>query len=440
MRVNPKPHLNLLMCGHVDHGKSTIMGHFLYEMGVVDQKTVDDYAKESEKTGMGDTFKFAWVLDKLKEERERGMTIDLAKQKFETEKYYYTLIDAPGHRDFIKNMITGASQADCALLVCSAKAGETEAGISPGGQTREHTFLCKTLGVNQIVVIVNKMDDATVEWSQARFEQVTTQLRTLLTTAGFDVGKTQFIPASGWKGDNLTRKSERMPWYAGSTLVEALDMVEEPAKPVDKPLRIPIQNVYSITGVGTVPVGRIETGRMKAGDAVVIMPEGVTTDVRSIEQHHVRLEKAEAGDNVGFNLKGVSKQEIHRGSVAGDVKNPPTVAKEFIGQIIVIYHPTQLTAGYSPVLHAHTAQVRALVPELLFKVDPRTGQITEEKPKALMTGESATIRVQLRQPLCIEEFKTFPELGRFVLRDMGMTIAAGVVKEITQTWTTTKPS
>lgn len=433
-----KPHLNLLICGHVDQGKSTSMGHFLFDLGVVDQRIIDEYAKESEKTGAGDTFKFAWVLDSLKDERERGVTIDLAFQKFETDRYFYTLIDAPGHRDFIKNMITGASEADAAILVVSAKKGETEVALAAGGQGREHAFLARTLGVNQLVVVINKMDDTLVNWSQDRFEEVKSEVEKLLKTVGYDTKKIFFIPVSGWTGDNLVRKSQKMAWYKGLTLYEALDKLEEPPKPVEKPLRIPVQDVYSITGVGTVPVGRVETGRMRANDTVVVMPSGMTAEVKSIETHHTPMQEAVAGDNIGFNLRGLAKTDIKRGDVIGPPSNPPTVAKEFVAQVIVVYHPTAIAAGYTPVLHAHTAQVAATIVEIMAKIDPRTGQPTEEKPRSIKTGDSALMRLQPMRPLCIEPFKEFPELGRFALRDMGTTIAAGVIREITQKWAVEK--
>jgi elongation factor 1-alpha len=272
-----KPHLNLIVTGHVDHGKSTLVGRLLYDLGLIDQRTIEEYAKESEKTGKGDTFKFAWVLDRLKDERERGITIDLAFQKFETNKYFFTLIDAPGHRDFVKNMITGASEADCAVLVVSAKKGETEVAVEPGGQAREHAFLLRTLGVNQLMVAINKMDDPSVNYSKERYEEVKAMVTNLLKSIGYNVQKIRFIPTSGWTGDNVVKKSDKMPWYDGPTLYQAFDEFVEPEKPINKPLRLPIQDVYSITGVGTVPVGRIETGRMKVGDKVIVMAGLVIT-------------------------------------------------------------------------------------------------------------------------------------------------------------------
>ena len=427
-----KPHLNLIVTGHVDHGKSTSLGHFLFDLGVVDQRMIEEFAKESEKTGAGDSFKYAWVLDQLKDERERGVTIDLAFQRFETPKYFYTLIDAPGHRDFIKNMITGASEADAAVLVVSAKKGEEDVALGPGGQAREHAFLLRTLGVNQLVVCINKMDDQTVKYSEQRFGEAKQDVENLLKTVGYNVTKINVIPVSGWTGENLVKKSANMPWYKGPSLLEALDQFSEPPKPIDKPLRIPVQDVYTITGVGTVPVGRVETGKIKVGDTVSIMPEGVTAEVKSIETHHTAMQEAMAGDNIGFNLRGVAKTDFRRGSVLGPSNAPATIAREFLAQIIVVFHPTAVAPGYTPVLHAHTAQVAATITEIIAKIDPRTGQPTEEKPKTIKTGDSAIVRIQPLRPIVLETFKDFPELGRFALRDMGSTVAAGIVKEITQ--------
>ena len=417
--------------GHVDNGKSTTTGHLLYLAGVIDQRTIDAYQVEAEKMGKG-TFHFAWVLDNLKEERERGVTIDLRFLQFPTKKYNMTVIDAPGHRDFIKNMITGASQADAAILFSSAKKGEFEAGIGAGGQTREHAFLAFTLGIRQLIVAINKMDDSTVNWSKERYEEMKNEISRMLRLVGFKIEKIHFIPVSGLKGDNLASKSPNMPWYTGPTIMEALDELELPAKPTSKPLRVPVQDVYTITGIGTVPVGRIETGVLKPGTNIVFMPSNKTAEVKSIEMHHTSIPLAEPGDNVGINVRGIAKNDVHRGDVAGPVDNPPTVAKEFIGQIIVIYHPTAIAAGYTPVLHYHTGQIAVKFVELIKKIDPRTGQVSEEHPSFLKTGDAAWVRMEPLHPIAIEAFTEFPELGRFAIRDMGTTVAAGAVKEITK--------
>ncbi|MDR2707311.1 MAG: translation elongation factor EF-1 subunit alpha [Nitrososphaerota archaeon] len=431
MSKSDKPHLNIIIMGHVDNGKSTTTGHLLYLAGVIDQRTIDAYQAEAEAMGKG-TFHFAWVLDNLKEERERGVTIDLRFLQFPTKKYNMTVIDAPGHRDFIKNMITGASQADAAILFSSAKKGEFEAGIGAGGQTREHAFLAFTLGIRQLIVAINKMDDSTVNWGQERYDEMKNEISRMLRMVGFKLDKINFVPVSGWKGDNLAKKSENMPWYTGPTLMDALDELELPAKPTNKPLRVPVQDVYTITGIGTVPVGRVETGILKPGANIVFMPSNKTAEVKSIEMHHTSIPMAEPGDNVGINVRGIAKNDVHRGDVAGPADNPPTVAKEFIGQIIVIYHPTAIAAGYTPVLHYHTGQIAVKFVELIKKIDPRTGQVSEENPSYLKTGDAAWVRMEPLHPIAIEAFNDFPELGRFAIRDMGTTVAAGAVKEITK--------
>ncbi len=431
MSKSDKPHLNIIIMGHVDNGKSTTTGHLLYLAGVIDQRTIDAYKAEAEQMGKA-TFHFAWVLDNLKEERERGVTIDLRFLQFPTKKYNMTVIDAPGHRDFIKNMITGASQADAAVLFSSAKKGEFEAGIGAGGQTREHAFLAFTLGIRQLIVAINKMDDAQVNYGKERYEEMKNEISRMIKMVGYKVEKVQFVPVSGLMGENLLKKSEKMPWYTGPTLMEAFDLLEVPAKPTNKPLRVPIQDVYSITGIGTVPVGRVETGTLKPNTNLIFMPSNKTAEVKSIEMHHTTIPVAEPGDNIGMNVRGISKTDVHRGDVAGPVDNPPTVAKEFIGQIIVIYHPTAIAAGYTPVLHYHTGQIAVKFTELIKKIDPRTGQVSEEHPGFLKTGDAAWVRMEPLHPIAIEAFNDFPELGRFAIRDMGTTVAAGAVKEITK--------
>jgi elongation factor 1-alpha len=431
MSKTEKPHLNLIIIGHVDHGKSTTTGHLLYLAGVVDERKIKEYEEQAKAMGK-ETFKFAWVLDTMKEERERGVTIDLRFLKFETPKYFFTVIDAPGHRDFVKNMVTGASQADAAVLFVSARRGEFEAGIGPGGQTREHAFLAFTLGVHQLIVAINKMDDISVNWSEERYSEIKNEISRMLKMVGFRVEKIPFVPTSGWTGDNLMKRSDKMPWYKGPTLYEALDVFEVPPKTLNKPLRVPLQDVYTITGVGTVPVGRVETGVLKEGQQVVFMPANVKGEVKSIETHHVRVPKAEPGDNIGFNVRGVSKNDIRRGDVMGPLESPPTVAREFIGQIIVIYHPTAVAAGYTPVLHYHTGQVACKFTELVRKLDPRTGQAIEEKPAFLKTGDGAVVRMEPLHPIAVEAYNDFQELGRFAVRDMGTTVAAGVIKEVTK--------
>ncbi|HIC84485.1 MAG TPA: elongation factor 1-alpha, partial [Nitrososphaerales archaeon] len=277
--------------------------------------------------------------------------------------------------------------------------------------------------------------DATeVGYKKERYEEVKVKVEEMIKSVGWDVSKTPIIPVSGWKGDNLIHKGDNLAWYDGKTIYQAFDDFEVIAPAVDKPLRLPLQDVYSITGVGTVPVGRVETGTFKVGDKVIIMPSGAIAEVKSIESHHVDMKQASAGDNIGFNLRGVDKKDIRRGDVIGPVDNPPKVAKEFTAQIIVVHHPTAIAPGYTPVIHAHTSQAAATITELVSKLDARTGGVLEEKPKALKTGDAAIVKIQPLRPLCLETFTEFPQLGRFALRDMGTTIAAGVVKEINAEW------
>lgn len=417
-----KPHLNLITAGHVDSGKSTLIGRLLYETGAIREEEMRKL-KEAAAEYKKETFEFAFALDTEKEERLRGLTIGLMHRPFETGKYYFTIIDAPGHRDFVKNMITGASQADAALLLVSAKSGE---GLQE--QTKEHTQLLKILGVNQLIVVLNKMD--TVNYDEKRYEEVKNEVSDFLKRIGFKVEEIPFVPVSAYVGDNVTKRSEKLQWYKGPTLLEALDTLKVPEKPLDKPLRIPIQDVYSISGVGTVPVGRVETGVLKVGDTLVFEPSGVRGEVKSIEMHHQKMEKAEPGDNIGFNVRGVSREEIRRGDVAGTPANPPTVAKEFTAQIVVLQHPTVIAPGYTPVFHCHTATVSCKIEEILAKLDPRTGQVIQEKPEYIKTGDVAKIRVVPLKPLVIEKSSDFPQLAKFAIRDMGITVAAGICLDV----------
>ncbi|MDT7861292.1 MAG: translation elongation factor EF-1 subunit alpha [Saccharolobus sp.] len=427
--MSQKPHLNLIVIGHVDHGKSTLVGRLLMDRGFIDEKTIKEAEEAAKKLGK-ESEKYAFLLDRLKEERERGLTINLTFMRFETKKYFFTIIDAPGHRDFVKNMITGASQADAAILVISAKKGEYEAGMSAEGQTREHIILAKTMGLDQIIVAVNKMDLTEPPYDEKRFKEIVDQVSKFMRSYGFNMNKVKFVPVVAPTGDNVTHKSENMKWYAGPTLEEYLDQLELPPKPVDKPLRIPIQEVYSISGVGTVPVGRVESGVLKVGDKVVFMPAGKVGEVRSIETHHTKLEKAEPGDNIGFNVRGVEKKDIKRGDVAGHTTNPPTVADEFTARIIVVWHPTAVANGYTPVIHVHTASVACRITELVSKLDPRTGQEAEKNPQFLKQGDVAIVKFKPIKPLCIEKYSEFPPLGRFAMRDMGKTVGVGVIIDV----------
>jgi len=368
-------------------------------------------------------------MDKLKSERERGITIDISLWQFESPKYHFTIIDAPGHRDFIKNMITGTSQADCAILMIASPQGEFEAGISKEGQTREHALLAFTLGVKQMIVCMNKMDEKTVNFSEARYDEIKKEVCEFLKKVGYKPDTIPFIPISGWNGDNMLERSPNTPWYKGPILIEALDKIEPPKRPTEKPLRVPLQDVYKIGGIGTVPVGRVETGILKPGMTVYFAPSNVKSEVKSVEMHHEALAEAIPGDNVGFNVKNLSVTDIKRGNVAGDEKNdPPREVENFTAQVIIMNHPGQIENGYCPVLDCHTAHIACKFHEIKEKIDRRTGKATEEEPKFIKNGDSAIVIMKPTKPMCCETFTEYPPLGRFAVRDMKQTVAVGVIK------------
>ena len=407
-----------------------MMGALLIKTGAVtdrEARELEKIAKEYDRP----SWSYAYVFDKLKEERQRGITIDLAFRKFETKSKYFTIIDAPGHADFVKNMITGASQADAAILVVSGKKGEMEVGIAANGQTREHAYLAQTLGVKQLVVAINKADN--YEYSEDRYNECKESISGLLKQIGYPVKNIKFVPTSGMTGENLTDKSDKMPWYDGPTLIDAIDEFEIPPKPTDKPLRVPIQDAYRIKGTGVVPVGRVETGILKKNDKIIIMPTGFQGEIRSIEMHHEEIPQAEPGDNIGFSIRGIELKDVGRGDCMGHPTDVPTVvlpSGNWTGQIIVIWHPTAIAQGYTPVIHAHTAQVAAKFMELTKKLDQKTGAVIEDSPKFIKRNEAAIVKMQPIKKLCIEKYEDIPEMGRFAVRDMGRTVCVGIVKDL----------
>ena len=430
MSGKEKPHLNLVIIGHIDHGKSTMMGAMLIKTGAIsdrEARELEKLAKEYDR----ESWSYAYVFDRLKEERQRGITIDLAFRKFETKSKYFTIIDAPGHADFVKNMITGASQADAAILVVSGKKGEMEVGIAANGQTREHAYLAQTLGVKQLVVAINKAD--VYEYKEERYKECVDAVSELLRNIGFPVKKIHFVPVSGLKAENLIDASPNLPWYTGPTLIDAIDAFVIPDKPTGKPLRVPIQDAYRIKGTGVVPVGKVESGVLKKNDKIIIQPTGFQGEIRSIEMHHEEINEAIPGDNIGFSIRGIELKDVSRGDCMGHPKDPPTVVNpngHWIGQVIVIWHPTALAQGYTPVIHTHTAQVAAKFVELIKKLDQKTGAVIEDSPKFIKRNEAAIVKLQPIKKLCIEKYEDFPEMGRFAVRDMGRTVCVGIVKDL----------
>ncbi|MEK6906872.1 MAG: translation elongation factor EF-1 subunit alpha [Nanoarchaeota archaeon] len=419
-----KPNMNVVFVGHVDAGKSTTVGRLLFDSGLVSEQELKKLREEAEKHGKAG-FEFAYVMDKIKEERERGVTIDLAYKKILTQKHQITIIDAPGHRDFVKNMITGASQADAAFLVISAPSGVEL-------QTTEHLWLLRTMGVKNIAIAINKMD--AINYDEAKFNKLKEDIGKLLMGVGVDPAKTTFIACSGLQGENIVKKSDKMPWYKGPTIMEQFDLFPSPEQPTTLPMRMPVQDVYEITGIGTVPVGKIETGIMKIGQKVKVLPgrtgKGIDGEVKTIEMHHETIPEAQAGDNVGINIRGVGKKDMARGDVICDAAKPIPVVEEFLATITVINHPSVLAKGYTPVFHIHTAQVPCQFAELIAQINPRTGEVIKDHPDFLKNGDSARVRIIPQGNVALETQKDNPYMSRFAVRDAGMTVAAGMCTEI----------
>jgi len=423
-----KVHVSLVVIGHVDAGKSTTTGHLIYKCGGIDKRTIEKYEKEAAEMGKS-SFKYAWVLDNLKAERERGITIDIALWKFETPKYSFTVIDAPGHRDFIKNMITGTSQADVAVLVIDSAPGGFEGGWASEGQTKEHALLAFTLGVKQMIVALNKMDSCA--YAEARYNDIKEEVSGYLKKVGYKPAKIPFVPISGWVGDNMIDRSANMAWYKGPILLEALDSVTPPERPTNKPLRLPLQDVYKIGGIGTVPVGRVETGILKPNMVVTFGPVGLSTEVKSVEMHHESLAEAVPGDNVGFNCKNVSVKDLKRGYVASNSADDPAKGTEtFSAQVIIMSHPGQIQNGYTPVLDCHTSHIATKFKNIDEKMDRRTGKSLEENPKFVKNGDACMVTMEPTKPMVVETFADYPPLGRFAVRDMRQTVAVGVIKSV----------
>lgn len=419
-----KPNMNIVFVGHVDAGKSTVVGRIMFDSGIVSEQELAKLKAETEKYGKAG-FEFAYIMDEIRESRERGVTIDLAYKKIMTNKFQVTVIDAPGHRDFVKNMITGASQADAAFLVVAAPTG-----VEP--QTTEHLWLLITAGVKNIAVVINKMD--AVGYAEDKFNKVKEEVGKLLKGVGVKPENTTFIAASGLKGDNVVKKSANMAWYKGPTIVEQIDLFPAPELSTNLPMRMPIQDAYEITGIGTVPVGKIVSGVIKKGMKVIVLPgrtgKGIEGEVKTIEAHHEQMDDAQAGDNVGITVRGVGKKDIARGDVICEASNPIPVVEEFIATIRVINHPTAVMKGYTPVFHVHTAQVPCQITEIIAQIDPATGAVVKEHPDFLKNGDAAKVRIQPKGNLALETMKDNKFMARFSIRDAGQTVAAGVCNEI----------
>ncbi|XP_063487360.1 HBS1-like protein isoform X5 [Symphalangus syndactylus] len=429
-RQGGKQLLNLVVIGHVDAGKSTLMGHMLYLLGNINKRTMHKYEQESKKAGKA-SFAYAWVLDETGEERERGVTMDVGMTKFETTTKVITLMDAPGHKDFIPNMITGAAQADVAVLVVDASRGEFEAGFETGGQTREHGLLVRSLGVTQLAVAVNKMDQ--VNWQQERFQEITGKLGHFLKQAGFKESDVAFIPTSGLSGENLitrSQSSELTKWYKGLCLLEQIDSFKPPQRSIDKPFRLCVSDVFKDQGSGFCITGKIEAGYIQTGDRLLAMPPNETCTIKGITLHDEPVDWAAAGDHVSLTLVGMDIIKINVGCIFCGPKVPIKACTRFRARILIFNIEIPITKGFPVLLHYQTVSEPAVIKRLISVLNKSTGEVTKKKPKFLTKGQNALVELQTQRPIALELYKDFKELGRFMLRYGGSTIAAGVVTEI----------
>jgi elongation factor 1-alpha len=461
MATDGKKHVSIVICGHVDAGKSTTTGRLIFELGGIPEREMQKLRDEAEKLGKG-SFAFAFYMDRQKDERERGVTISCTTKEFFTKSYHYTVIDAPGHRDFIKNMITGASQADIALIMIPAD-GNFATSIAKGnhkagevqGQTRQHALLINLLGVKQIIIGVNKMDCDLAGYKEARYTEVKEEMANVLTRVGWKkefVDKSvPFLPISGWKGDNLITKSANMAWWKGieievpgkgkkliTTLLEALEeMVVPPERAGNKPMRTPISGVYKIKGAGDVLTGRVEQGVVKPGDEVVFLPTHTTNlacagKIFSVEMHHKSQPAANAGDNVGLNIKGLVKENMPR---VGDImilKSDQSIkkAKEFTCQVQILNHPGELKVGYSPIAFVRTARSAVRMSKIAWKISKETGNKKAPDPTNIKANEMAEVVFQPQQPFVVDSFKNCEGLGRIAIMEGATVVMLGKVVEV----------
>lgn len=434
--MSEKPHIGIVFIGHVDHGKSTLTGRLLYESGQIDQYTIKTHMKEAAKMGKSKV-EFAWVMDSLMTERERGLSIIPHIIDVHTEKYSFTITDAPGHERFVKNMILGIRQADAAILVVSAKESE---GIQE--QTREHVYLMKTFGINQVIVVINKMDITEPAYSKVRYVELVKSVGELMKIAGFKEQEYEFVPTSAYEGDNVLKPSRNLKWYPGDTFFKMLDTFRPPKRLAHLPLRWPIQRVAKVPGIGSIPVGTVETGVIRPKDTIVFMPSNRKAKVKTIEMHRKRIERGIPGDIIGADVRtsrGWSvKRDLRRGEVAGLLNSPPTVAEKFTAQITIFdpreifpdrekrFAPSRIEVGFTPLIHCHTAQIPCRMVKLLKKFDVVTGDVIEREPKYVRGGDSAEVIFKPIRPFVIEKKSEFPRLSQFAIRHAGKTIGAGI--------------
>ncbi|KAF9821245.1 hypothetical protein IEO21_00853 [Rhodonia placenta] len=426
-----KEHLNIVFIGHVDAGKSTMGGNLLFITGMVDKRTMEKYEREAKEAGR-DSWYLSWALDSTPQERAKGKTVEIGRAYFETASKRYTILDAPGHKTYVPSMISGAAQADVAVLVISARKGEFETGFEKGGQTREHIMLVKTAGVSKLVVVINKMDESTVLWSKERFDEIRDKLTPFIRAAGFHI-KTDvsFIPVSAYTGINLKDRIPRnvCTWYEGPSLLEHLDTMPLVDRKVKAPLMMPISEKYK--DMGTVAVGKIESGHIRKGDSLLLMPNKDVVDVTAIyNEMEEEVPTAICGDNVRIRLRGVEDDDISPGFVLTTLSKPVHAVRQFEAQLAILDHKNIICAGYTGVMHVHTLAEEVTLSALLHYFDKATGRKSRKPPQFAKRGQKVVALIETVQPVCVERFVDYPQLGRFTLRDEGKTVAIGKITKL----------
>ncbi|XP_060868542.1 eukaryotic peptide chain release factor GTP-binding subunit ERF3A [Metopolophium dirhodum] len=429
----PKPkkeHINIVIIGHVDAGKSTIGGQIMALTGMVDKRTLDKYEKEAKERSR-ESWYLSWALDTNQEEREKGKTVEVGRAYFETERKHFTILDAPGHKSFVPNMIGGTAQADLAVLVISARKGEFETGFDRGGQTREHAMLAKTAGVKHMLVLINKMDDSTVLWSKARYEECRDKILPYLKKLGFNVAKDlTFMPVSGQTGLGLKDQVEESicPWYRGPAFIPFIDNLPLLNRSSDGPFIMPVVEKYK--DMGTVLMGKVESGEARKTQTLVLMPNRTTVIVDQLWSDDEEVTSVGPGENIKVKLKGVEEEDVSPGFILCDPINPVKTCRIFDGQVVILEHKSIICAGYSAVMHIHCVAEVVEVKALICLVDRKTGLKSNMRPRFVKQDQVVIMRLECSGVVCLEEFKLFPQMGRFTLRDEGKTIAIGKVLKI----------
>ncbi|KII94840.1 hypothetical protein PLICRDRAFT_169555 [Plicaturopsis crispa FD-325 SS-3] len=426
-----KEHLNIVFVGHVDAGKSTMGGNLLYLCGMVDKRTMEKYEREAKEAGR-ESWYLSWALDSTPQERLKGKTVEVGRAYFETPFRRYTILDAPGHKTFVPSMITGAAQADVALLVISARKGEFETGFEKGGQTREHIMLVKTAGVSKVIIVINKMDDPTVEWSKARYEEIKDKITPFVRAAGYNPkSDVTFIPVSAYAGSNLKEKVPKSvcSWWDGPSLLEHMDHMPMVTRKISAPFMMPISEKYK--DMGTIVVGKVESGLMRRGDSLLLMPNRDAVEVAAIyNEMEDEVQQALCGDNVRIRLRGVEDEDISPGFVLTSPSKPVHAVRQFEAQLAILEHKNIICAGYTAVMHIHTLAEEVTLPALLHYYDKATGRKSRKPPQFAKRGQKIVALIEASAPVCVERFRDYPQLGRFTLRDEGRTIAIGRVTRL----------